>query len=1136
MSSGRKRLEVFLMRRMKLIGAWLALMAVAVAAFAFGGIGAELLFSPSDAQAQAGEVEQQLRISAQRLENGRMQFGLRVPDGAGGWEDPVQPRVNWFAPSSRNANRWLSSSALTLARVGDTGNLSRSEDFSSVSIMSADVQITAETWEANTRYSAEADQQGGLITSVSLYSPASGTIDGELRTDITCNDGELSLRLAGLAESGDDEDRTVSWSTDGGPEQSEQWDRSLVAPAGSGLIEALLGSGTSLALSVNGEITSELDLRALQAAAVYDHLTECGVAPTVQAGSTEVRIQAYLRQDGSDTSRALVEFALQQRRADGSWGERILPTSRLMPAYGAPSNWASSTPISVTLAVGTVTRDVRVVGDPDPAGEPLSPRLGAGGASGGVEFEAMLDAETNAVNSWLRQHSNGPLVLEVSCVEGERSVALSGIPEEAGGSLAFNLDGEQSLVRWANGAFDAERVIRRLGGALSLTIGAGTTAESSFDVSHLLASPIQRNIDQCGQLFGPAVNDYVPWAGASQPGTVTYGTGLPDPETGLIRTSIVSTRSTAEAVISLNLSCVSSPLIWFGVSGLPLIETGQTEVTMAIGGREPVRSEWFALPGRTDSQGNALSSRVSMFPDPATVAQLMIADSITIEAHDTDLGPITIPLAGLFSSPLQENINHCAFTAPGDDLNVRVAYRIHADGRLEVGLQEQSADGSWGELQLPRGRTLLAGQLADKWLTSSAVTIGSFATPFEAQVAVRRLPDGSVELAVQKRVNRRDWSEPLVLEDRFVVADAEVDRWYETAPVSVGRHPGPTRALPSQDPPVAAEDSEGEAAADAFVTSGSYEANGRSYSWSRAYSLLGGATVGVSANPLDTQNLYLIFRLACSDTGPSAFLYLTPALGEDQASLPVTWQVDEGEAYTEQWNVRTLRSTAFNASYIAPTSGRAFYAQIRHGTELSLSFEGHSPVRQDYELMHIFGTPIQQSLDECAATEVPLVEVPVQSGSVLDGLLRYNTGAFGGEDVSTTNVVLRIPDDRAPSWAGYSSFLQVSCFGDRPGIGMYGIGLVEGRVIDGESVEVTWHADNGSPRTEMWDAWLSGAAYLVSPPDDLAVFNAIKGAETFTLTVSSSPEFTQTYELAANGFWETPVQPNLDICGGELSN
>ena len=59
------------------------------------------------------------------------------------------------------------------------------------------------------------------------------------------------------------------------------------------------------------------------------------------AATTEVRIAAKRLDDGR------VEFALQERGADGSWGERILPRRRFFPATGE-GRWLSSSSIEVS--------------------------------------------------------------------------------------------------------------------------------------------------------------------------------------------------------------------------------------------------------------------------------------------------------------------------------------------------------------------------------------------------------------------------------------------------------------------------------------------------------------------------------------------------------------------------------------------------------------------------------------------------------------------------------------------------------------------------------------------------------------------------------------------------------------------
>ena len=61
------------------------------------------------------------------------------------------------------------------------------------------------------------------------------------------------------------------------------------------------------------------------------------------AAGTEVRITAQRLADGR------TEFALQEREADGEWGERLLPRARFFPATATVGRWLSSTPLTVSL-------------------------------------------------------------------------------------------------------------------------------------------------------------------------------------------------------------------------------------------------------------------------------------------------------------------------------------------------------------------------------------------------------------------------------------------------------------------------------------------------------------------------------------------------------------------------------------------------------------------------------------------------------------------------------------------------------------------------------------------------------------------------------------------------------------------
>ena len=61
-------------------------------------------------------------------------------------------------------------------------------------------------------------------------------------------------------------------------------------------------------------------------------------------GEIELRIVARRVDDGR------TEFALQQRRADGGWGSRLLPARRFFPVAATVGRWLASAPLTVTAA------------------------------------------------------------------------------------------------------------------------------------------------------------------------------------------------------------------------------------------------------------------------------------------------------------------------------------------------------------------------------------------------------------------------------------------------------------------------------------------------------------------------------------------------------------------------------------------------------------------------------------------------------------------------------------------------------------------------------------------------------------------------------------------------------------------
>ena len=64
-------------------------------------------------------------------------------------------------------------------------------------------------------------------------------------------------------------------------------------------------------------------------------------------------------------------------------------------------------------------------------------------------------------------------------------------------------------------------------------------------------------------------------------------------------------------------------------------------------------------------------------------------------------------------------------------MELRIVAPKLESGRIEFGLQQRKADGSWGDRQLPRRRFFPPTAEVDRWLSSSVVTVppGTVATP-----------------------------------------------------------------------------------------------------------------------------------------------------------------------------------------------------------------------------------------------------------------------------------------------------------------------------------------------------------------------------------------------------------------------
>ena len=275
----------------------------------------------------------------------------------------------------------------------------------------------------------------------------------------------------------------------------------------------------------------------------------------------------------------------------------------------------------------------------------------------------------------------------------------------------------------------------------------------------------------------------------------------------------------------------------------------------------------------------------------------------------------------------------------------------------------------------------------------------------------------------------------------------------------------------------------------------------------------------------------IYFMLNCNPNGATIVLGGTRFGALEAGPIEVIWSVDGGAEQRETWQVYVF----FGFGYAYGEDTLSLVSAWRNGATLDIMVENATAHTQRFDLEELFGTPIQDALDECLALPVP--DLPLPAGEVeqtTDGQLDYDSGGAYGRSVASTSLSLRYPSDDAPDWAGYGSRVATYCGIEGYRVVIWSIGLDRPVFIRGYSVDVTWSVDGGSETTDTWDVWpgSGGDSYNISPQDDAAFYAAINGADSLTITVGSDPEFVQTYELGEYGFWETPVQPNLDACLG----
>jgi len=1154
-------------KKAQLLESRTAISAVVLIAAVITVVALDLTGQDARSQEPRADVAADVRIAAQRLEDGEVRFGLRVRDGSGGWVEPVTPRAHRFDPATVSIGRWLVSSPLTLEVDGaGIGRLARYDQFEPSPGGEVELVSGVEGWVGDAHYSAHHREDGDLVTIVSMYSTSVGAPDGELRTTITCRDGETSVSIGGLPSHLSDGALTqltlVAWSVDHGTRHREH--RALTSSArGPELVEstesrmarALLGGGSQLALAIGTtpELRANVDLDGLRALPVYDNLRHCA-GEAVQTGRTELRIRAQVRADER------IEFAVQQRIA-GGWSDNILPRARVIAAFGEATDWLSSTPVSVRVELdppqGIILPDTVVRQAPKPITPVMRNGYRTASLAYGVYTQDVEGYYPTKLNSVVVAFSAQGLQLVVGCLGDELRVSLSGAPSDATGDLTLTIDDKQLIAGWSVSRdedrvslspVDNERTIQQLREAqsLSIKVGSDSAAPVSFDLVDLFATPVQANIDQCGNYVDPEWQPVINRLFVENDLGEYYRVSYPE-DNDYLRSSqvrviaIVDTRPPGVDPINLVMTCSSQGLT-FHVWGLP--ELGQTHtLSLHLGD-----GDWYGEPVSFYS-----------YEDGSTIAEFRIAlDRLKQEKMLQFVLVLDRPIRGSFDltnllgTPIQTNFDNCGrdywppertyvpVVAAEQQSSRQLRYRAHEneDGTISTSVQltaiavlederavllgAHCLSSSALQLELAVPQILEPGEVevtltiddrpahTNTWNTATWRASGFLHPPSNAQLMaqLRRASVLTVEVPELLTV-------PLIFQlsgmfETPVQGNLDECGFYK---------PGEVRTLPLP--------------LNLYEVQAAYDTD-RDLGVVRFWERIPRRTMPETST-LEQHHredvLSIGLAMFCGSYGARLSIYGAGAhvlLGDH---VEVEWSVDGETAQREFWNVQ--RSGA--SVTISPSRAQAIIPMWRQASQLDLRLIGASSDSHRFDLKAMFDIPVIDSFDACLATPIPSQSPPVTGiPSTISGELTFAADFLDGS--SWLISYLRVRDSgeapAQPDEQDTRSSLNIGCGRAGLDLWMSDLDAAESTLIYGDSVAVSWTID-GRSRSDTWNAWTQSLSYGISPVDDRAFYEALKGARTLTIRVESDPPISKTYELAKHDFWGTPVQPNLDACGDE---
>lgn len=272
------------------------------------------------------------------------------------------------------------------------------------------------------------------------------------------------------------------------------------------------------------------------------------------------------------------------------------------------------------------------------------------------------------------------------------------------------------------------------------------------------------------------------------------------------------------------------------------------------------------------------------------------------------------------------------------EITVRIAAKRLDDGRTELALQVQSGD-AWSEARLlPSIRLLPANAIVDRWYITSPVTTQDGR---EARIAAKLRDTGQIEVALRV-VTGGALSVRHLPERRVIPTNPIIDRWLHSTPLVLSDQ-GTTVVTTAK--PVA-------------------NANGQSETNARVTYQAGSSQRGRYALVRNSGQV-LLFEVGCSSRNESYSYFSSFNVG-DAESLDVSLSIDGVSSPTETWGVfRFGPDPSAVEGGVFPPDHAGLMGRLRNASRFTLTIHGASLPPASFNLTGMFDTPVQPNLDVC---------------------------------------------------------------------------------------------------------------------------------------------------------------------------